>query len=135
MLAEHFAPGFGVLGFGGIVAFATGSMMLVDTDDPAYRLPWQLIAGVATSSAVLLLVVLGFALRAQRRPVVSGREQMLGLSGIVSAESAGEVFARINGELWQVRAGVHLERGQGVRVVGIDGLVLMVEPLENGESA
>ena len=133
LVAEHFAPGFGILGLGGITAFVIGSIMLIDTDVPGYRIPWQLIAGVTAASVGFLLVVLNFALRARRRPVVSGREQLLGATGEVVADTAGGVFARIHGEVWKVRANAPLGRGQMVRVVGIDGLVLAVEPAAQGD--
>ncbi len=128
LVAEHFAPGFGILGMGGIVAFVIGSIMLIDTDVPGYRIPWQLIAGVTVASAGFLLLVLNFAMRARRQPVVSGREQMIGATGEVLESANGGVFARIHGEMWKVRANAPLGRGQMVRVVGIDGLVLAVEP-------
>jgi membrane-bound serine protease (ClpP class) len=128
MVAEHFVAGFGILGMGGIVAFVLGSIMLIDTDIPGYGISWQLIAAVAAVSAVFLLIVLGVALRARKQPVVSGREQMLGMTGEVLEDTEGEVYARIHGELWKVRAGIPLARGSTVRVVGIDGLVLAVEP-------
>jgi membrane-bound serine protease (ClpP class) len=128
LVAEHFVPGFGILGMGGIVAFVIGSIMLIDTDTPGYRVPWQLIAGVAAASAGFLFVVLHFALRARKRPVVSGREEMIGASGEVADAGDGDAYARIHGEMWKVRAGVPLARGQMVKVVGIDGLVLAVEP-------
>ena len=135
LVAEHFAPGFGLLGLGGITAFVIGSIMLIDTDMPAYRIPWPLIAGVTAASAGFLLVVLNFALRARQRPVVSGREQMLGATGEIFINPDGGVFARILGEMWQVRANAPLGRGQRVRVVGVDGLVLNVEPVgPEGES-
>jgi membrane-bound serine protease (ClpP class) len=129
LVAEHFAPGFGILGIGGITAFVIGSIMLIDTDVPGYRIPWQLIAGLTAASAGFLFVVLNFALRARQRPVVSGREQMLGATGEVVANTDGDVFARIHGEVWKVRANAPLGRDQMVRVVGIDGLVLTVEPV------
>ncbi|OYY86582.1 MAG: serine protease, partial [Polaromonas sp. 28-63-22] len=128
MVGEHFAPGFGVLGLGGVVAFIVGSIMLIDTDSPGYRIPWPLIAGVAAASVGFLLVVLNFALRARRRPVLSGCEQLLDATGEVLAGDDGHGSARILGEVWQVRASAPLGRGQIVRVVGIDGLVLSVEP-------
>ena len=127
LVAEHFAPGFGLLGLGGIVAFVMGSIMLIDTDAPAYRIPWPLIAGVTLASAGFLLVVLNFAMRARQRPVVSGREQMLGATGEVIVNADGSMSASILGEVWKVRANAPLGRGQQVRVVGIDGLVLSVE--------
>ncbi len=127
LVSEHFVPGFGMLGMGGITAFVIGSIMLIDTDAAAFRIPWPLIAGVTAAGAGVLLVVLNFAMRARRRPVVSGREQMFGATGEVLAGADGGVFARVRGEVWKVRANVPLGRGQIVKVVGIDGLVLAVE--------
>lgn len=129
LLAEHFAPGFGLLGLGGITAFVIGSVMLIDTDVPAYRIPWQMIAGVAVTSVAFLLLVLNFALRARKQPIVSGREQMLGATGEVLVHPDGSLAARVQGEVWSIRANAPLGRGQKVRVVGIDGLVLHVEPV------
>jgi membrane-bound serine protease (ClpP class) len=129
LVAEHFAPGFGMLGMGGITAFVIGSVMLIDTEFPGYRIPWSLIAVVAAASAAFLLAVLNFAMRARRRPVVSGREHMLGATGEVATITDGGAYARIQGEMWKVRANTALEHGQMVRVTGIDGLVLAVEPV------
>ena len=131
LVAEHFAPGFGILGIGGIVAFVIGSIMLIDTDAPGYSIPWQLIAATAAASAAFLLLLLNFALRARRQPVVSGREQMIGETGVILEASDGAAFARIHGETWKVRAGIPLARGLVVRVVGIDGLLLSVEAAPN----
>ncbi|KAB2897606.1 MAG: nodulation protein NfeD, partial [Burkholderiaceae bacterium] len=128
-VAEHFAPGFGLLGLGGITAFVMGSIMLIDTDAPGYRIPWPLIAGVTAASVGFLLAVLNFALRARRRPMVSGRDQLLGTVGEVLIGADGRAFARVQGELWAVRGGVPLGHGQRIRVVSIEGLVLSVEPV------
>ena len=133
MVAEHFVAGFGILGMGGIVAFVIGSIMLIDTDIPGYSIPWQLIAVAAAVSAAFLLLVLNLALRALKRPVVSGREHMVGATGEVLEDAGGEIYARIHGEVWKVRSGAPLKRGQAVQVVGIDGLVLAVEPKQKGD--
>ena len=130
MVAEHFVPGFGVLGIGGIVAFVIGSVMLIDTDAPGFRIPRSLIAGAAAASALFLMLGLSLAVRARARPVVSGREQMLGATGEVLENVGGETYARVHGEIWKVRSGIPLERGQVVRVTGIDGLLLTVAPAQ-----
>jgi membrane-bound serine protease (ClpP class) len=128
-VAEHFAPGVGVLGLGGVVAFFIGSVMLIDTDAPGYRIPWFMIAAVTIVSATFLLIILRFALRARQLPVVSGSEQMLGATGDIMVNEDGSTLARFLGEVWKVRANAPLGRGQRVRVVGRDGLVLTVEPV------
>ena len=134
MISEHFVPGFGVLGIGGIVAFVIGSVMLVNPDVLGYSIPWAIIATASVASTALLAVLLNLVVSARKRPVVSGSGQMIGATGEVLQDAAGEAYARIRGEMWKVRFGAPLERGQRVRVVGIEGLVLAVEPLQNGDA-
>lgn len=132
LAAEHFVPGFGILGAGGIVAFVIGSIMLMDTDAPGYSLPLPLVFTAAAASAGLLLVVLNLAMRARRRPVVSGREHLMGATGEV-VETDGDTYARVQGEVWKVHSFSPLQPGQVVRVTGIDGLILEVELAQKGE--
>ncbi|WP_028218594.1 NfeD family protein, partial [Paraburkholderia oxyphila] len=83
LVAEAFLPTFGVLGFGGIVAFAVGALMLINTDVPGYGIPVPLIAGLALGGAAFVAAVSSVALRARRRPVVTGSEAMVGSIGQV----------------------------------------------------
>jgi len=130
MVAEAFLPSFGALGIGGIIAFVAGSLMLIDTNMPGYGIPWPMIATAALTSALFLVFVIGMALKARRAPVVSGREELIGAVGEVLEDTPGEGMARIHGELWSVRSAHPLVHGQKVRVTGIDGLVLQVNPVE-----
>jgi membrane-bound serine protease (ClpP class) len=68
------------------------------------------------------------ALKARRRPVVTGHEDMIGASGEVLEGFEGQGWARVHGENWRVMSAAPLQRGQKVRVVSIDGLTLRVEP-------
>ena len=129
MVAEAFVPAYGSLGIGGVAAFVIGSVMLIDTDVPGFGLPLPLIFGVAAASALFLIGAATVALRARRRPVVSGRELMVGSTGEVLADFAGEGWARVQGETWRVKSAAPLKAGQSVSVTAIDGLVLQVEPL------
>ena len=133
LVAEHFVAGFGILGFGGIVAFVMGSIMLMDTEAPGFTIPLALIAGATAVSALFLLVVLYLAVRARKRPVVSGREHIMGATGEIVEDTGRKTYARIHGEMWEVRSTGPLNRGEIVRVTGIDGLVLAVEPARKGE--
>jgi membrane-bound serine protease (ClpP class) len=78
MVAEAFVPAFGALGIGGLIALVVGSIMLMETDVPGYGISWPLIAGVAVTSGAAFVLILTLAVRAQRRPVVSGAEGMVG---------------------------------------------------------
>ncbi|ADE13002.1 NfeD family protein [Sideroxydans lithotrophicus] len=129
MTAEAFVPSFGVLGIGGILAFVMGSVMLIDTDVSGYGVPWSVIVPVAVVSALFIFLVVGVALKARNRPVVSGREELIGGSGEVLEDFDGkDGWARLHGESWHIRSKQPLRRGQQIRVVRIDGLILDVEP-------
>ena len=77
IVAESFVPSFGALGLGGIVAFVFGSIMLLDNDVPGFGIAWQLVGAMGLAGSLLLLGIVSFAVRARRRPVVSGQEGML----------------------------------------------------------
>lgn len=129
MIAEAFLPSFGVLGLGGVVAFVLGGLFLVDTELPGYGLPLPLVLGLAAVSAAVLFAIGSLAARSRARPVVSGRETLVGSRGVVTAASGAECWARVQGESWQVRCASPLALGDALRVTAVDGLVLEVEPL------
>jgi membrane-bound serine protease (ClpP class) len=130
MVAEAFLPSYGSLGVGGIVAFAIGAIMLIDTDVPGFAIPLWIVAALTLLSAAFVFVVARLALRAHRRPVVTGHEELIGSIGVTMEDVQGEGWARVRSEQWRVQSAVPLKRGQNVRVTGRDGLVLTVAPLE-----
>jgi len=134
MVAEVFLPTYGSLGIGGVIAFAIGSAILIKTDVPGFAIPYALIAGITAASATLLFLVAGMLLRARRRPVVSGREQMIGATGEALEDVAAEGWARVHGERWRVRSAAPLRAGERLRVTGMQGLVLEVRA-DDGEGA
>ena len=131
-VAELLSPSFGVLGLGGGVAFVAGGLLLFDRDVPGMGVPLPLIFGLAATSAVVVLLGGGMALRARRSPVVSGQETLLGAQAEVLTADPTQAWALVNGERWSVRSTTHLQAGQRVRVRGIDGLTLQVEPMPQG---
>ena len=53
MIAEAFAPSFGVLGVGGVLAFVIGSIILMDTEAPGFQIARPLIGGMALAGALV----------------------------------------------------------------------------------
>jgi membrane-bound serine protease (ClpP class) len=129
MVAEAFLPAFGSLGVGGLIAFVIGSVILIDEDTaiPGLEIPYALIAGVTLASAAFLFFVIGMAVRNRRRPVVSGREFMIGAEAIALEDFEREGWARVQGETWRARSSAPVRQGQRLRVKSIEGLVLTVE--------
>jgi membrane-bound serine protease (ClpP class) len=130
MVAEAFIGAFGVVGLGGVAAFVIGAVMLMKETGPGFTVAWELVGGVALALGGLFLLLTTFVVRARNRPVVAGREEMVGSPGGVLDWQGGEGSVRVRGERWHARASVPLARGQQVRVTGIHGLTLDVEPDE-----
>ena len=128
MAGELFFPAYGSLGIGGAIAFVIGSVILVDTGVPGYGIPLSLVLGIAAAGAAFLFLVVGMALKAHKRPVVSGREELLGSAGEVLEDCEREGWARVHSETWRIRSSGPLKAGQRVRVASIDGLLLDVVP-------
>ena len=129
MVGEAFVPSFGVLGVGGVVAFVIGSIILIDTDVPGFGISPLLIFSFGIVSALLLVVVIALVIKARKKPVVSGMEELLGSTGVVLADFQNhQGRVRVHGEIWTANAATSLKQGQTLRVTAIEGLTLTVEP-------
>lgn len=135
MAAEMFVPSFGALGIGGIVALMVGSLMLFDTDVPGFGVPGQLVLGVGAASGLAFLGVLHLAMRARKRPVVTGVDELLGDPGHAIGAFQGKGKVRVRGEVWQAWSEQPVSDGQAVRVLAVDGLTLRVAPREPASPA
>jgi membrane-bound serine protease (ClpP class) len=131
LVAESFVPSFGALGIGGIVAFVVGSIMLLDTGVPGFSIAWQLIGAMGLAGALVLLGIVSFAVRARRRPVVSGVEGLLRERGQALESFEREGLVRAHGEIWSAVSRVPIREGQRVRILAVKGLRLEVEPVKD----
>ncbi len=126
MAAEPFVVSHGVLGVGGALAFALGSVMMFSGMAPEQALPIWVVAGGTLGSLVVLVWTLGLVVRVRRQRRVTGSEAILGAEAVVVDWAGLGGHVHLLGEEWQARAAAPLEAGQKVRVTGRDGLVLQV---------
>lgn len=127
MTAEAFAPSFGILGIGGIIAFILGATIMIDTDIPQFQVSLPVLGAVAVVSLALFVLTGRLALSAHRRRIVSGREDMIGASGTLLDWQGGKGHVFVHSERWSATGPAELDAGAPVRVTSIDGLVLGVE--------
>lgn len=128
MVTEAFLPSFGAFGIGGIVAFVAGALMLIEGDVPGLQVSLAFIVPLATVSAIVLGGAGALALRSLRRPVVSGIEAMIGATAVALESFEQEGWVRASGERWRARSAAPLACGDKVRIVAVEGLLLVVEP-------
>ena len=131
MVAELFMPSFGALGIGGIIAFIIGSIILFDVEGTGnLAISKSLIAAVATVTAAFFLIVIRMVIKAHRKPVVSGSEEMIGYTGEVVEGFETRGFIHIHGENWQAESETPVQAGEKVKVTGIEGLILKIKSMK-----
>ncbi|MBC8207998.1 MAG: nodulation protein NfeD [Desulfobulbaceae bacterium] len=131
MVAEVFAPSFGVLGLGGIAAFVFGSIILVQ--DEQLRISLHLIASTALSSAAFIFWLTTRIYRLRRQRVRTGSEELTNLIVRASNDFTGHGWVLVHGESWQAQSTTPIHKNQQVRIVNRDGLYLQVEPLNKSQ--
>jgi membrane-bound serine protease (ClpP class) len=128
MVAEVFIGSFGVVGIAGVISFGIGSMMMFHSGAPGFELSLSVVAGATIVTAAFILLVIALLLRSRKRPVVTGKEALVGAEGEALAWQQEEGRVRVQGEIWRARSTQPLEPGTRVKVVNREGLVLFVEP-------
>jgi membrane-bound serine protease (ClpP class) len=131
MIGEALTPGIGILGIGGVVAFLVGSLFLFEGSEGGgveFAVSLPLVIGATLTTAVMIFGIVGAAVIARRRPLATGGEQLVGSRAAVVEWQGSAGSVRVTGEIWAARADRSLQRGDAVRVVSREGLVLIVEP-------
>jgi membrane-bound serine protease (ClpP class) len=130
LISEAFIPSFGSLGLGGIVAFAVGSLILID--DASLRVSLPVIVSTTVVSALLILLLVGRMLTLRKKKVRTGEEALIGMIGEAAHDFAGEGRIRLLGESWQAKSAERIRQGEKVRVISRNGLELTVEKIKKG---
>jgi membrane-bound serine protease (ClpP class) len=128
----------GVLATGGLVAFLLGALILFrpfNTGSPAMptlQISLWLLAVTTALVASFILLVVSQVVRARRSPILTGYEQYIGQVATVHRDLHPDGRVWFQGQPWFARtqSGQAVETGKEVRIVGLEDLTLVVEPLD-----
>jgi membrane-bound serine protease (ClpP class) len=122
---------YGILGTGGVICMILGALMLVDGPIPEMRVHLITALVVSVPIGVIAIFLMTLVVRAHQNPVATGVEAMIGEVGIArtNLQPDGKVF--VHGELWNAIAKSQIAEGSRVRVRDVDGLKVIVEPVES----
>jgi len=126
-IAELNTPTFGLLSAGGVVCFLLGSLMLMDSDDPAMQISRSVLYPTLFTTVLIALGTMYLATKSAQLRVVSGAEGLIGATGVVkeALDPEGNVF--VHGELWSAVCDGTIAEGESVVVEKVDGLKVKVK--------
>ena len=134
LVGEAFFPNFGVLGVGGIVSLALGSLLLFDTPTSDFGVDRSIVFTAVGTIGSFVLAISYLVFRSQKAAPALGKEGLIGKIGEVRDKLAptGRIF--VHGENWRAEADAPIDVGEKVRVVGYDGMQLKVRRLSEGDA-
>ncbi len=117
----------GILGTGGAVAMVLGAVYLIN-GPPELRIRLSTALAASLPFALITMFLVTLVIRARAYPISMGQQALVNqiAQARTALDPAGTVFVR--GEHWNAVSSVPVEQGGAVRVVGVDGMILRVEP-------
>ncbi len=132
LIAEAFVPSFGALGIGGLIAFVVGSFILLDEE--GMRVSLFLIGSTAFVSAGFILWVMSRLFTMRRKKVITGAEEMIGITGEAMEDFTGQGRVWVHGESWQAKSSAPVKKGQKIQVTAKEGLLLKIKIIQEDAS-
>jgi membrane-bound serine protease (ClpP class) len=126
-IAEVNTPTFGLLSAGGVISISLGSLMLMDTDDPAMQISRSVLYPTLATTVLIALGTLYLATKSSQLKATSGAEGMIGATGVAKETLDPEGNVYVHGELWAAVCDGTIDEGEAVVVEKVDGLKVKVK--------
>ena len=123
----------GILALGGIIALVVGGLMLVEGPIPQLRIHFATTLAVAIPLAVITVFLVRLVYLSQRRKSLSGRQSMVGETGVARTDVHKDGKVLVHGEYWNAFSAAPIPNGAQIRVVAVHGLKVEVEAVEKKE--
>ncbi|GJL93873.1 MAG: hypothetical protein DHS20C05_02780 [Hyphococcus sp.] len=124
IIIEAYTPTFGIAGLFGLVLFGVGMFFLFPE---SLRVSTSVIGTILVGSGALLGLILFAVIGSRSHGPMIGGEAVRKREGVVDDWDGKEGWVIVEGERWRARADKPLEPGDRIRVVEVDGLVLVVK--------
>ncbi|MGP0629117.1 NfeD family protein [Nitrospina sp. 32_T5] len=126
-VVELNVPTFGLLTAGGTVSLLLGSIMLIDSDDPAMQISKTVLIPTFVVSVMVTAGAVWLATRSAGLKAVSGHEGLIGEHGTAYSKLNPKGRVLVHGEIWQAVCDGTIKKGDPVVVEALDGLTVRVK--------
>ncbi len=129
-IAEVKITSYGMLSVAGVVSLLLGSIMLIDSPAEFLTISFaKVILPVVLISAAFFLFALIMVVRAHRRRPTTGKEGLVGATGIATTDLKPEGTVEIRGELWSAVADEPIKAGTKIQIEKMEGMGVKVKKI------
>ena len=132
LLLEIKVQSSGILGIGGVVGIILGSMMLIQTGSPFFKISISLIIGVGVFTILFFLLLVTLVYKVHHKKVTTGKKGLIGEKGYAKTALKPEGTVFVRGELWQAESiEGNIKKDEKIEVSKIEHLKLFVTKIED----
>ena len=125
-IAEVNVMSYGLLSISGAISIFLGSIMLIDSDDPAMQISKMILYPTLGMTFLLSIGSIYLAKKAHQLGTITGMEGLLGEVGVVKESLNPEGRVLVHGETWNAKSDVAISDGEKVIVEAVEGLKIKV---------
>jgi membrane-bound serine protease (ClpP class) len=129
MVLEAYTPTLGLIGIAGLLLFGFGLFVVFPE---GFRVSAAVIATILAIAGAFLGLVLFAVVGSRSHGPMIGAEAIRRREGVVDDWNGKEGWVIVEGERWRARSDKPLTKGDRVRVLEVDGLVLVVKQAKAG---
>ena len=129
ILSEAFIPSFGILGIGGIISLALGSIFLMQNYPTLFSIALPFVLCMCLFTAIFVFTVVHMFKMARAAPVVTGRQLVLNMQGKVVNRKGLGLSVFVASEYWQINNQQDVKVGDMVKVIAVDGVYVKVKKI------
>ena len=126
LIAEVNVMSYGLLAMSGAISIFLGSIMLIDSDDPAMQISKMILYPTLGMTFLFSIGSIYLAKKAHQLVTTTGMEGLLGEVGVVKETLNLEGRVLIHGEMWMAESDTAISVGEKVSVEVVKGLKIKV---------
>jgi len=126
LIAEVNVMSYGLLAMSGAISMFLGSIMLIDSDDPAMQISKMILYPTLGMTFLFSIGSIYLAKKAHQLRTTTGMEGLLGEIGVVKETLNPEGRVLIHGEMWKAESDTVISVGEKVSVEVVKGLKIQV---------
>ncbi len=130
LIAEVNVMSYGLLAMSGAISIFLGSIMLIDSDDPAMQISKMILYPTLGMTFLFSIGSIYLAKKAHQLVTTTGMEGLLGEVGVVKETLNLEGRVLIHGEMWMAESDTVISVGEKVSVEVVKGLKIKVRKVD-----